>query len=573
MSKPPQQPRTRCAIYTRKSSEEGLEQAFNSLHAQREACEAYIMSQRHEGWTAIPTLYDDGGFSGGTLERPALKALLAEIKAGKVDVVVVYKIDRLTRSLFDFAKIVEIFDAQKVSFVSVTQSFNTTTSMGRLTLNVLLSFAQFEREVTGERIRDKVAASKKKGMWMGGNVPIGYDIKDRKLAINEAEAQTVRTIFDRYVKLGSVRKLKAEIDCLGLRTKARASDHEAKAHEGLPFRIGHLYTILRNPLYTGKVHHKGETYEGEHPAIIEQEVWDGVRQQLAANDVRRKSGTSSKEPSLLAGLIYDGDGNRMTPSHAVKNGKRYRYYLTNKLISGRDLKPDKGLRLPAHEVEGHVVTAICRFLGNSQRMTAEVCIGGETPSMMAEIIAEAKVLNQALGDDSNQERHQTIRGLIHEVRVLDGGIRIALDRRAVLLQLGIARDKDTDQEVDSEAKDLIVLEITTELKRLGREKRLIVAAHAPETNPDPILIKAIARAHRWFGMLKTGEPGSISEIARLESTPRTYVSRLIPLAFLAPDITTAILEGRQPVELTLDRLLNIMPLPLAWDEQRKLIRL
>jgi DNA invertase Pin-like site-specific DNA recombinase len=258
--------RARCAIYTRKSSEEGLEQAFNSLDAQREACEAYVSSQRHEGWSVIPTLYDDGGFSGGTMDRPALKALLGDIQAGKVDVVVVYKIDRLTRSLFDFAKIVEIFEARNASFVSVTQAFNTTTSMGRLTLNVLLSFAQFEREITGERIRDKFAASKKKGMWMGGNVPLGYDVKDRKLVTNEREAQTVRTIFSLYARLGSVTKVKEEADRLRLRTKARISLHGQRGG-ALPFRIGHLYTILRNPLYVGQVQHKGRTTQAITPGL------------------------------------------------------------------------------------------------------------------------------------------------------------------------------------------------------------------------------------------------------------------------------------------------------------------
>jgi site-specific DNA recombinase len=250
--------RTQCAIYTRKSSEEGLEQAFNSLDAQREACEAYTKSQRHEGWSVIPTLYDDGGYSGGTMDRPALQALLGDIQAGKVDVVVVYKIDRLTRPLFDFAKIVEIFDDHNASFVSVTQAFNTTTSIGRLTLNALLSFAQFEREITGERIRDKFAASKKKGMWMGGNVPLGYDVKDRRLVINESEAQTVRTIFGFYAELRSVAKVKAEVDRLRLRTKARIFIH-GQPGGALPFRTGHLYTILRNPLYVGQVQHKGQT--------------------------------------------------------------------------------------------------------------------------------------------------------------------------------------------------------------------------------------------------------------------------------------------------------------------------
>ena len=285
---------TRCAIYTRKSSEEGLEQAFNSLDAQREACEAYIKSQRHEGWSVIPTLYDDGGFSGGTMDRPALQALLGDIQAGKVDVVVVYKIDRLTRSLFDFAKIVEIFDAQNASFVSVTQAFNTTTSMGRLTLNVLLSFAQFEREITGERIRDKFAASKKKGMWMGGNVPLGYDVKDRRLVVNESEAQTVRTIFGLYAKLGSVNKVKEEVDRLRLRTKARIFMHEQPGG-ALPFRTGHLYTILRNPLYVGQVQHKGETYRGDHSGIVDRS--SGIKSKpishrtlpLAGRERRRRS--------------------------------------------------------------------------------------------------------------------------------------------------------------------------------------------------------------------------------------------------------------------------------------------
>jgi len=360
---------TRCAIYTRKSSEEGLEQSFNSLHAQREACEAFVLSQRHEGWSAIGTQYDDGGFSGGTLDRPGLKALLADINAGKLDVVMVYKIDRLTRSLFDFAKIVELFDAHKVSFVSVTQAFNTRTSMGRLTLNVLLSFAQFEREVTGERIRDKIAASKKRGMWMGGNIPLGYDLKDRKLVVNKKEAETVKTIFRLYAELGAVRKVKAEIDRLKLRTKAQTTEPGA-TRGGLPFRVGHLYTILRNRLYRGQINHKGEVYIGDHDPIVDQALWDKVQAQLASKAAVRRSGTSSKEPSLLAALLFDGKGNRMTPTHAVKSGKRYRYYISNNLIAGakrgRDSEPGEGLRVSAQEIEGHAVSAIAHFLTDAE---------------------------------------------------------------------------------------------------------------------------------------------------------------------------------------------------------------
>jgi site-specific DNA recombinase len=317
----------RCAIYTRKSSEEGLEQEFNSLQAQREACEAFIKSQRHEGWGCVPEGYDDGGLSGATMERPALQQLLMAIQAGRVDIVVVYKVDRLTRSLADFAKIVEILDAKGASFVSVTQQFNTTTSMGRLTLNVLLSFAQFEREVTGERIRDKIAASKKKGMWMGGMPSLGYQARDRKLVVVDSEAEIVRRIFRGYVELGSIRSLKEELDVQGLTSKSRTSASD-RCRGGKPFSRGALYLMLRNRIYRGEIVHKERSYPGEHTPIIDQELWDAVQVQLAGNAAQRKAGGRIAQPSLLAGMLFDGDGNRMTPSHAVKKGTRYRYYVS-----------------------------------------------------------------------------------------------------------------------------------------------------------------------------------------------------------------------------------------------------
>ena len=308
----------RCAIYTRKSTEEGLEQEFNSLDAQAEACAAYILSQRHEGWVQNPERYDDGGYSGGNMQRPGVKRLMADVASGKVDVIVVYKVDRLTRALTDFARIVEVLDARGASFVSVTQALNSTTSMGRLTLNVLLSFAQFEREVTGERIRDKIAASKKKGMFMGGPVPIGYDVKDRKLVINEAEAATVRHIFTRYVALGSGRELIEELRGHGYRTKLRQQkDREVG---GIPFERGMLFHILSSPIYIGKVVHKGEEHEGEHPALIEPDLWEGVQQRIALNRVSRGRTRNSSTTSLLAGILRDGHGRRMSPSHAVKAG-------------------------------------------------------------------------------------------------------------------------------------------------------------------------------------------------------------------------------------------------------------
>src|SRR5271163_228570 len=310
--------RRRCAIYTRKSSEEGLEQEFNSLAAQREACEAFICSQRHEGWVLARNHYDDGGFSGGNLERPALQRLLDDIRVGRIDIVVVYKVDRLTRSLADFARLVELFDAQSVSFVSVTQQFNTTSSMGRLTLNVLLSFAQFEREVTGERIRDKIAASKKKGMWMGGNVPLGYDANERTLVINPAEAETVRRIFVLYRELGCVRRVKEEADRLGLRTKCSTTANGTERN-GKPFSRGHLYGLLANPIYTGRIAHKGRLYPGQHPALIDDETWTAVQRQLAAHAHDHRRSAKAAEPSLLAGLLVDarGAGSR----HPTQSGR------------------------------------------------------------------------------------------------------------------------------------------------------------------------------------------------------------------------------------------------------------
>lgn len=328
-------PLLNCAIYTRKSSEEGLEQSFNSLEAQRESAESYIASQRHEGWNLLPDAYDDGGYSGGNAERPALKRLLADVKAGRVQVVVVYKVDRLTRSLADFAKIIELFDLHKVSFVSVTQQFNTTTSMGRLTLNVLLSFAQFEREVTGERIRDKVAASKKKGMWMGGPVPYGYRVNNRQLEIVPEHAELVRQIYNRYLACGSVRELCAEL-----------------ADQGFNKGRGALYTLLKNPIYTGKIRHGKEIYPDQHEAIIDEATWQEAQKLLQAHHVNPALRGRGKQ-HILTGLIYNADGDRLTPSSTNRHGKRYRYYIASEASRSRDV----GLvtRLPAGDIEELVI--------------------------------------------------------------------------------------------------------------------------------------------------------------------------------------------------------------------------
>jgi len=317
----PLKPKLRCAVYTRKSSEEGLDMEFNSLEAQREACEAYVASQRAEGWLLVSDRYDDGGFSGGTLERPALKRLLADIEAGKIDVVVVYKIDRLSRSLMDFSRLVEIFEQHKVTFVSVTQSFNTTTSMGRLTLNVLLSFAQFEREVIGERIRDKFAASRKRGMWMGGWAPLGYEVKDRKLIVNDADAKLVRSIFQRFLKVGSATTLARQLIAENIRNKY-----------GKLIDKGMLYKMLNNPVYVGIAVHKAVSYPGEHVGIIDRKIWDKVQGQFKENPRKRAGTARAQTPSLLKGIIFGPTGLAMSPTHTRKNGRLYRYYLSQTVL-------------------------------------------------------------------------------------------------------------------------------------------------------------------------------------------------------------------------------------------------
>src|SRR6266849_714147 len=346
----------RCAIYTRKSSEEGLEQDFNSLHAQREACEAFIKSQAGEGWRLIKTAYDDGGLSGGTMERPALQRLLVDIRRRLVEVVVVYKVDRLTRSLADFAKMVEVFDAQGVSFVAVTHLFNTTTSMGRLSLNVLLSFAQFEREVTGERIRDKIAASKRKGIWMGGCPSIGYDVCDRRLVVNPAEAETVRQIYHRYLEVGSVPKLKKDLDRTGVVSKIRVSRKGIRSG-GRSFSRGALYELLSNPIYIGEIRHKQERHPGQHEAILERDLWERVQQRLLNRAARTPEPRTKAPPSPLAGKVFDETGEPLYAQGTVKGRCRYRYYVSRALVRGSISEGQRGWRVPGPELERSVAIA------------------------------------------------------------------------------------------------------------------------------------------------------------------------------------------------------------------------
>jgi site-specific DNA recombinase len=555
----------RCAIYTRKSSEEGLEQEFNSLAAQREACEAYIRSQCHEGWMLARTRYDDGGFSGGNTERPALQGLLNDIRTGRIDIVVVYKVDRLTRSLADFARLVEIFDEQSVSFVSVTQQFNTTSSMGRLTLNVLLSFAQFEREVTGERIRDKIAASKQKGMWMGGNVPLGYNASERTLAINPAEAETVRCIFALYLEFGRVRRVKQEADQLGLMTK-RGMTADGCERGGKPLSRGHIYRLLSNPIYTGQIAHKGQLYPGQHPALIDAETWTAVQDQLAAKARRHRSKVDAAEPSLLTGMLTDGQGNRFTPSHAVRSGRRYRYYVSAAPITETGEDRAQVWRLAAQEVEGAAIRILVEALTSPARLLEGFGTSGMSADQIRKMLGRAPRLAAALSG-SPRDRAKLVRNLVEKVIVDEKTIRIKMRPSALL-----GRDGPSPA-LEDPSSGAIELTAAVAFKRRGIEIKLMLPGLDQPNHSarrDPALIKALARGRAWFDELVTGRALSLQALAERDGITRRYIRRLVGLAFLSPELVEAILQGRQPVELTATRLTEL-DLPLDWTEQRKLL--
>ena len=509
--------RVRCAIYTRKSSEEGLDQAFNSLHAQREACEAYITSQKHEGWAVLPTLYDDGGASGGNLDRTALQQLLEDIDAGRVDMVVVYKIDRLTRSLADFAKLVERLETAGASFVSVTQQFNTSTSMGRLTLNVLLSFAQFEREVTSERIRDKIAASKKKGMWMGGLVPLGYDKVEAGLIINTAEAETVRTLFEAYLDLGNVRRLKAFADQHQMKTKTRTTKSGITV-EGQSFSRGRLYHLLSNPIYIGRIRHKEQVFDGLHEAILDQDVWNRVHNQLKTNAVIRSSRSNVRNASLLAGKVFDVDGRSLTPNHSNKGGNRYRYYVS-KVSETTDGPVEPEWRIPASELERAVSDAVA----TDRELLLDRERAGKGTLSKTDLAAA-----------------------INRVRIEEGQLQITLEAAGAL--------------------ELRCITVPFTLRRRGVETRLVLKG-ASGREPDTVLIRRILRAMDWVGMIKAGQ--SIAAIAASENITPEFITHNIDLAFLSPKILTSISEGRQRPDVSAYQL-SKMKIPTSWPDQDSL---
>lgn len=516
-------PTLRCAIYTRKSTEEGLDQDFNSLHAQRQACEAYVLSQAGEGWSSLPQAYDDGGFSGGSMDRPALRALMDDISRGKVDVVVVYKVDRLTRSLADFAKIVELFDGKGVSFVSVTQAFNTTSSMGRLTLNVLLSFAQFEREVTGERIRDKIAASKAKGMWMGGRTPLGYVASGRTLKIDDAEAETVRHIFRRYLELGSVHDLRDDLTTSGIVAKRRVSKRGAVSGGG-PFGRGALFHLLQSRVYLGEIPHKEHSYPGLHPAIVDQETFDAVQARLAAAAVKRSKSANRPGSSNLTGRVFDDRGHPMSPTATARGARRYRYYVSAALLRGEAGSAGSLARAPAGDLEALVIDRATK-LG--------LVRDAENP--WPEVIARLS--------------------------------RVEAGENYIRLEWSWSQGRPPPRHNDLAPTDQVMLtgdhltiDCYVTLQRRGGSKAILGPGGQPAIDrprqPDPALVKALVRAESFRARLVFDSGVTMAALAKQERIRACYLQRLVRLAFLSPAIKRAILDGTAPETLTLQRLME-----------------
>jgi len=541
----------RCAIYTRKSSEEGLEQDFNSLDAQREACESYIKSQQHEGWVLIEKQYNDGGFSGGTLERPALKELFQDIEDGKVDTVVVYKIDRLTRSLMDFSKIVELFDKKSTTFVSITQQFNTTTSMGRLTLNILLSFAQFEREVTGERIRDKKAASAKKGMWISGIAPIGYKLVNKKLVIDNDYKEKVKFIFEKYLELKSVMTLKKHL-----------AENDVKSRNEKHFSKGNLYRILQNKTYIGLISHKGSDYKGEQEGIIDKALFDRVQDLLTANRIRNKNCINSTNPSLLAGKLFDDNNNYMSPRHSNKKGKRYRYYVSQALLQSRKHEAGSVSKIPAGEIETVVSEEIRNFLSDTKNIQQYV----ENYDVHKQ--------KELLSIKKDKIDNCFIRAVISKVVLYKDKVDIILCKNQLLKALeSITYGKQLPEDLKNESKEPIFITKEIRISQTSRNGSVLIITDSekPEVNVNSQLIKAIARSHYWNNLLISGEAKNNIDIQKMTKFgSKTYIKNILELRFLATDIVECILNGTQPRDLTVEKLFNIRT--LNWDEQRRILK-
>ena len=540
----------RCAVYTRKSTEEGLDMDYNSLDAQRDACVAYIASQKIEGWVAVDTAYDDGGFSGGNLNRPGLQRLLADIREGLVDVIVVYKIDRLSRSLADFAKLVELFDAQKVTFVSVTQSFNTTTSMGRLTLNVLLSFAQFEREVTGERIRDKIAASKRKGLWMGGPVPLGYEVIERKLVPVPEEAERVRTIMRRYVEIGSVPALLEQLKAEGILTKVQVLS--STGHRGgIPFARGSLFHLLKNPIYRGKIVHKGQVFDGEHESIVDADLWEQVQMHLQERAPARKRPTNEPQRALLQGLMFDPEGRPMVPTYGSNGTRRYTYYVSRKDLARKG--DPRSTRFRRGEIENHITTQLITLLYDEHALRR--MSGANEAEALQALFERGLWLAQDLARPGRSE--DALRRLVNAIRVTKDAICIELQPEA----LGIG---------DTKTRTCTIPRPTG--GRPFREAKLKMDAKLQNDRYDADLVSLLAEAMEVQRLVLQSPELSLNQLGKREGRCRTHLARLLRISWLSPRIVEAVTAGTQPKAVTRKALLSA-PLAIAWEEQERMFGL
>ena len=565
--------RKRCAIYTRKSSEEGLDKEFNSLDAQREAGKNKILSQRHEGWELISDHYDDGGISGGTMERPALKRMIEDIKANKIDIVVVYKIDRLSRSMLDFLGMIKFFDEHKVSFVSVTQDLNTDTAMGRLVLNVLQSFAQFEREIASERIKDKIALSKQKGMWMGGAIPLGYDAVEGKLHVNADEAKIVRYLFESFIETSSPTDTIRKATEAGYKSKARRA-RNGKHYPARNFTKPSLYQILRNQLYIGKIEHKekGKSYDGLHDAIITEDIFNQAQAILNTDAKYRQRKSKNDRPYLLKGLLKDPQGYSLTPTFSKKKDKIYRYYVsTHAIKTTYDNCPLKTISAPF--LEEIILDQVKRALTNVEWVQRMQSQNDDDSIKLPDIRIGLKNFETMWNELFPVEQARIIQLVIDGIIVHPDKIIITFHPSGMLSVLHqFMPDLKTHGDID----EPIVMEIPVQFQRKAKRKHIIKpdGSHVIDMqNPymDEALIKAIGRAHKWQAMLDLGEVKSIAEIANQERLPKSYAQRVIRLTELAPDITSAILEGKQPESLQLKDLIKTGPLPLNWNDQRALL--